>query len=233
MDYLYLLLNLGSLSIPFLFSFHPKLKFYRYWKALFLSIFITMIIYIPWDINFTQNGIWGFNEAYFLGSKIFDLPLEEWLFFICIPYACVFTHYALLHYFPHKKLSRITTLIISLILIIVLIFGIVLNSEKSYTTLNFLYAFLLLSIVLRSNFKLLQRYFLTFLVMLIPFFIVNGILTGSGIDNEVVWYNNEENLGIRLLTIPIEDTIYAFTLILTNLALTEYFQSTIFKKKEA
>ena len=60
-------------------------------------------------------------------------------------------------------------------------------------------------------------------VMLIPFFIVNGILTGSMIENEVVWYNNSENLNIRLFTIPVEDTFYAFSLILTNLALTNYF----------
>ena len=66
--------------------------------------------------------------------------------------------------------------------------------------------------------------------MLIPFFIINGILTGSFIENEVVWYNNDENLGIRLFTIPIEDSIYAFTLILTNLALTEFFQSKLFSK---
>jgi lycopene cyclase domain-containing protein len=55
--------------------------------------------------------------------------------------------------------------------------------------------------------------------MLIPFFIVNGILTGSGIEEQVVWYNDAENLGIRLLTIPVEDTAYAFSLILLNLFL--------------
>ena len=53
--------------------------------------------------------------------------------------------------------------------------------------------------------------------MLIPFFIVNGILTGSFIEQEVVWYNNDENLNFRLMTIPIEDVLYAFTLILSNL----------------
>jgi lycopene cyclase domain-containing protein len=59
--------------------------------------------------------------------------------------------------------------------------------------------------------------------MLIPFFIVNGILTGSFIDEPVVWYNNDENLGIRLFTIPVEDSVYAFTMILTVLVLTDYF----------
>ena len=66
--------------------------------------------------------------------------------------------------------------------------------------------------------------------MLIPFFIVNGILTGSFIENEVVWYNNSENLGVRLFTIPIEDSIYAFTLILTNLFLMEFLEKKLFQK---
>jgi lycopene cyclase domain-containing protein len=97
--------------------------------------------------------------------------------------------------------------------------------------INFFYAIIVLLIVLKTNIALLQTFFLTFLVMLIPFFIVNGILTGSFIENEVVWYNNSENLGIRLFTIPIEDTIYALSLILTNLALTEYFQSKLVRTK--
>ena len=72
-------------------------------------------------------------------------------------------------------------------------------------------------IVINKNLNLLSHFYLTFLVMLIPFFIVNGILTGSFVENEVVWYNNLENLNIRVFTIPIEDIIYAFTLILLNL----------------
>ncbi|RZV65666.1 MAG: lycopene cyclase domain-containing protein, partial [Flavobacteriaceae bacterium] len=66
--------------------------------------------------------------------------------------------------------------------------------------------------------------YVTFLVMLIPFFIVNGILTGSFIEDQVVWYSDSEIIGIRLFTIPIEDTVYAFTMILTNLVLVEYLQ---------
>lgn len=228
MDYLYLLLNLGSISIPFLFSFHPKLKFYKYWKSLALALLLSMVIFIPWDILFTREGIWGFNDTYFLGTKIFGLPLEEWLFFICIPYACVFTHYALLHYFPNLKLSKKNMLLVSYFLIGGLLISAILNYDKWYTTVNFTLTVLLLASVLKGNLQLLQTYFLTFLVMLIPFFLVNGILTGSFIDNEVVWYNNDENLNIRIFTIPIEDTIYGFSLILMNLAITEYFQKSNF-----
>ncbi len=217
MQYLYLLLNLGALSIPFLFSFHPKLKFYNYWKSLFIGIIISMLIFIPWDIIFTAKGIWGFNADYFLGKMLFQLPLEEWLFFICIPYACVFTHFALLYYFPNMKLSESTSKKVSYLLIIFFLILSIFNYSKWYTLINFLLASLLILLAMIKNLKLLSEFYLTFLVMLIPFFIVNGILTGSFIENEVVWYNNAENLGVRLFTIPIEDTIYAFSLILLNL----------------
>ncbi|MDD7885012.1 lycopene cyclase domain-containing protein [Flavivirga sp. 57AJ16] len=217
MDYLYLLLNLGSISVPFLFSFHPKLKFYKRWKSLFISTLISMLIFIPWDIIFTLNGIWGFNEAYFLNIKLFSLPIEEWLFFICIPYACVFTHYALLYYFPNLKLSQAVTKTISYLLILLLLILSIYNSTKWYTFINFMLGVVLMSIVVKKNSHLLSSFYITFLVILIPFFLVNGILTGSFITNEVVWYNNSENLNIRLFTIPIEDTIYAFILILLNL----------------
>jgi lycopene cyclase domain-containing protein len=79
---------------------------------------------------------------------------------------------------------------------------------------------------------LLQHYYLTFIFMLIPFFIINGILTGTGIEDPIVWYNNFENIGLRLGTIPIEDTIYAFTLILGNLAMTDYFHQKLRKSTD-
>ncbi len=229
MNNLYLLLDLGSISIPFLFSFHPKLRFYKKWRGLLPALLITMLIFIPWDVWFTTSGYWGFNETYFLGSRLFSLPIEEWLFFICIPYACVFTHYALLHYFPALQVGKRTTKYISYALILLLILIINFNYDKWYTLVNFGLAVLLILLVLKSNLKLLQHFYLTFLVMLIPFFVVNGILTGSFIENEVVWYNNAENLGIRMFTIPVEDTIYAFSMILMNLVLLEYFTS----KREA
>lgn len=230
MSYLYMLLNLGSLSIPFLFSFHPKLKFYKKWKSLFLAISLTMLIFIPWDVIFTQNGFWGFNETYFLNLRILELPIEEWLFFICIPYACAFTHYSLIYYFPNVKLGLSVTKWISFILIGFLAIVALFNYNKWYTLINFIYAIVLIPIVVRTNVALLRKYYLTFLVMLIPFFVINGILTGSFIENEVVWYNANEILGIRLFTIPIEDTIYALTLLLTNLALVEYFEKKLFSK---
>ena len=223
MNTLYLLLNLGSISVPFLYSFHPRLQLHKRFLWIFVSIVLTMVIFIPWDMIFTIHEIWGFNDTYFLGAKVFSLPIEEWLFFICIPFACVFTHYALLLYFPNLKLRKTTTKVISIGLVTLLFVLAVVNYDKWYTVINFSLAIPITLLVYKYNTKLLQHFFLTFLVMLIPFFIVNGILTGSFITDQVVWYNNAENLGIRMGTIPVEDSIYAFTMILCNLFLTEGF----------
>ena len=190
---------------------------------------LTMGVFIPWDVIFTINGVWGFNSDYFLGFEIFSLPLEEWLFFICIPFACVFTHYALLLYFPNLKLNKVATKAISISLVLILFILALANYDKWYTLVNFSLAIPLTWLVYKYNPQLLQHFFLTFLVMLIPFFIVNGVLTGSWIDNQVVWYNDAENLGILMGTIPVEDSIYAYSMILMNLFFFEYLCS-IFKK---
>lgn len=217
MKYLYLWINVGSFIIPFLFSFHPKLKFYKRWNALFLGIFIMMLFFITWDIIFTSEEIWGFNETYITGIKLFGLPLEEWLFFVCIPYACMFTHYALHTIFPKFALSKKLTSIIYVTLQSILIVTLWYQYDKWYTLVNFIFAILILGYAYNYKVSTLQQFFPTFLVILIPFFIVNGLLTGTGIEDQVVWYDHSENLNIRLLTIPIEDSIYALGMLLTVL----------------
>ncbi len=217
MKYLYLWLNLGSFVIPFLFSFHPRLQFYKKWKSFAIGILVMMAVFIPWDIIFTAQGFWGFSEAYTTGIKFLGLPIEEWLFFVCIPYACIFTHYSLLELFPKWSFSKKAVDIIYVSLVSILIIVLWYHYDKWYTFINFSYALVLLGIVYNYRRKLLRTFSPSYLVILIPFFIVNGILTGTGIEDQVVWYNNAENLGIRLGTIPIEDTIYNLGMLLTVL----------------
>jgi lycopene cyclase domain-containing protein len=230
MKLLYLYINLGSFLIPFIFSFHPKLKFYKKWKSLFPAILIMMAFFISWDVIFTNAGIWGFNEFYISGYKILSLPIEEWLFFICIPYACLFTHYSLLYFFPNFKISIKVTSVVHIILLSILSVTLLYYYNRWYTLINFLYGIVLLGLIYNYWPELLRTFYPTFIVILLPFIIVNGILTGSWIKNQVVWYNDAENLGVRLLTIPIEDIIYALTMLLTVFVLTEYFEKQYAKK---
>ena len=65
------------------------------------------------------------------------------------------------------------------------------------------------------------RFYFAFMFILIPFFIVNGVLTGSWIDEPVVWYNDTENMGLRLGTIPVEDIFYGMLMILSSVTIAE------------
>jgi lycopene cyclase domain-containing protein len=216
---LYLLVDLLSISVPLLVSFHPRLNLYRKWAALFTAIGLSMVPYIIWDVYFTVQGYWGFNPEYLTGIYLFQLPLEEWLFFICIPYACVFTHLSLLEINPRLKLSEKVMKRISYLLLVGFFSVLMFNYDRAYTAVDMIFGILVLSFVLWKRPALLRSFYPTFLVMLIPFFIVNGILTGTGIEGNIVWYNDQENLGIRMGTIPVEDSVYAFSLILLNLIL--------------
>ena len=223
--YLYLTLDLLTILFPFLFSFYSKANFSKKWKYLWPAILIPGVLFIVWDELFTQLGVWGFNKAYLTGLYIGSLPIEEILFFICIPYACVFTYEALT-YLISKDYLRQSQKTISLILILACLFLGVSNTDKWYTSVTCLSlaAYLGLLLVLKRNF-FLGRFFLAYLFILIPFFIVNGILTGSGIADPVVWYNDEENLGLRIVTIPVEDAFYGMLLILMNVSIFEWLQS--------
>lgn len=221
---LYLWLNLLSLSIPLAYSFERKMRFIRWFKEFFLALSITAFIFIVWDIAFTLNGVWGFNSEYLLGISLFSLPIEEWLFFICIPYASLFIHYAFKHFFPEIALTSKFTLLLTLVFLTMAFILVIFNIEKAYTFYNFLFLFILLLISLFIKKSELKVFYITFLIILIPFFVVNGILTGSFIEGEVVWYNNDENLGLRLGTIPIEDIAYAFNMLYLSLLLFEFFK---------
>src|SRR5690554_1987727 len=96
--YYYLLINLGTILVPFIRSFEPRIHYARSFKWLFLSIAIVGIPFVVWDIIFTANGIWGFNDRYLSGIELFGLPLGEYLFFITVPFSCVFI-YRVLNYF--------------------------------------------------------------------------------------------------------------------------------------
>ena len=218
---LYLLLNIGSFLIPFIYSFERKMRFIRLWKPLFLAILIVAFPFIVWDIIFTANGVWGFNPNYYLGFKLFGLPLEELMFFVCIPYASIFTHYAYIHFFEKYSLSVKMVKAITILLFLIFSVVVLISFPKIYTTVNFSVFLLLLAYSLFVKENHLSYFYITFLIILLPFLIVNGILTGSFIDGEVVWYNPEENMGIRIGTIPFEDLIYAFNLLYLNLILTE------------
>ncbi len=227
---LYFILLTASVGVPLVLSFDKRLRFYTKWKYVLPSITAVALVYILFDILLTKNGVWGFNPKYLSGKYIFNLPVEECLFFIAIPYASIFLHYSVIEYFPNLRISPGRERLITFTLISVSLAILIFTFNNQYT----LYILLKFVIVLFLSYfdknKTINTFYFTFLFILVPFVIVNGILTGSFIDEEVIWYNNAENLGIRFFTIPVEDFAYAFSMILFNLLLIENLEKTGGKK---
>lgn len=217
----YLALDLLSIAFPLAASFEPRIAYWRKWRGLFTGIAVMMIVFIAWDALFTANGVWGFNDRYTLGVRFLHLPLEEWLFFIAIPYSCIYLYEVMRFVFKHDPLARLARPLATAVALVLAIVG-ALHSERLYTSITFLSTAALLIVhllILRTPW--LGRFWMGYAISLVPFFIVNGILTGTGLPEPIVWYNDAENLGIRMGTIPVEDSIYLLFFLLLALTFHE------------
>ena len=226
----YALVDLSAIFVPFLFSFHIKIQFHKKWKAFFPALILTAAVFIIWDIIFTNTGVWEFNNRYLMGYYFFNIPVEEILFFICIPYACVFTYHCFGTLIKPNIHGR-AVFVSSTLLLFLGSFTLIYRSHL-YTSVTFAGLFILIlynTFVNKADW--MKLFYISYLVLLIPFFICNGILTGTGLDQPVVIYNDAENLGLRLLTIPVEDVFYGMLLILLNITIYEYLGRRLFLKK--
>lgn len=222
--YTYLLLDLLTIALPFFWSFEKKVFFVKYWRGLFLGIAVMILLFVPWDVWFTSMQVWGFNERYLTGIKIANLPIEEWLFFIVVPYACVFMYEALNYYLPKAPLAPIQDKITAILIFISFVLSIIfVDRIYTFTTFSLLSLFLIWHLLInRSDF--LGQFYLLFLFVQIPLIIVNGVLTGMFTDEPIVWYNNAENMGIRLITIPVDDVGYNMLMLLVVITVLEMFK---------
>ena len=222
MKFTYLIANFLVISVPFIFTFHKRFPFYKTWRAFWPATLITAAFFIGWDMLYTYLKVWGFNPVHLINYYLFNLPVEEWLFFICIPYASVFTYYcfSIIVKKQEFKHEHYVTGILSLFLILA---GLA-NYNKLHTGATFTGLALFLSLC-QWVFKVkwLGRFYFTWIFLLIPFFIVNGILTGINLEEPVFWYDEKEITNVKLLTIPVEDLFYGMLLIAVNVGLYEFF----------
>jgi len=219
--YTYLLINILTVFFPVILSFDKKVHFYKSWKFIWPGMAITGLFFLFWDVLFTVKGVWSFNPHYIVGINLGGLPLEEILFFITVPFACIFI-YACLNYYIKWEMANSFTHMINSLIIVLSILGLIFYHDRLYTIVTF-GLLLVLMPLLQYIFKVrwLNRFYLAYLVALIPFYIVNGILTSI----PVVMYNNSENMGKRIGTIPVEDHFYLIILLLMNIGFFEYFKN--------
>lgn len=210
MHYTYLWIDILTIAGPLALSFDKKVAFYRKWPVLFYSIGLPALAYLIWDIIFTKMGVWKFNSEYILGPKILSLPVEEILFFISIPYSCLFIYECISVYFPNFKYYVVTNSL-SWAMVLLSAAAVIFYYNRLYTSITaLLLLFTLLNHLLTKANRVLPHAILAWLISVVPMLIVNGLLTGL----PILIYNDDHNLGVRIGSIPVEDFFYNLILML-------------------
>ena len=200
-----------SFAGPFALSFDKKVAFFKEWRFVFLASLIVAVPFLIWDELFTQWGVWGFNPNYLLKIYLGHLPLEEVLFFMVIPYNFIFIFTVIKAYFPNRNKRKVSAWFAYLFMATSGLW-LLLYSDNYYTSLA-CFLSLALTILLRNK-TWYQDFMWAYLLCLIPFFIVNGILTGATTPEPIVWYSEQHLIGWRMISIPFEDLYYNYALLL-------------------
>lgn len=215
--YTYLIINFLTIIICFVYSFDRRIRFDRYFVEFIIASIVVAIPFIIWDALFTAKGVWWFNTDYTIGVTLFNLPLEECLFFICIPFSCVFTYYCLTKFFNLSWVNGFNNIIVFITIIICAVIALIF-SDRTYT---FVTAILTVATMLYMHFIDKQEWIgeasLVYTILMAGFLPVNGVLTGTGLESPIVNYNSAEFMNFRIGTIPIEDAVYGYIMILWNL----------------
>ena len=218
MKFEYLLFNLVVIAVPVACQFIRPIKSVSQWRLkLFVSV-IVMIPYVIWD-TLVADSHWQFSAAYILGFRLFGLPIEEWFFFITVPFGCLLVWETLPQ--ADRWVARLRFLRhISSILFAALPMGLwVFSTGKQYTGLV-LCCFGLVGLadrLLKTDLLLRPKTYLYLAIVSGLILVFNGYLTAR----PVVVYGEAYQMSYRIWTIPIEDFGYGFTLMLFNAMLYE------------
>ncbi len=216
-SYTYLAIDLLSLGVPLLFTaVGPWRSGGREWLRILAAVAGVAAPFILWDAAFTARGVWSFNPDRVIGLRLFGLPLEEALFFACIPFACLFI-YRVVKSRPWPTVSGWPLRALWILLAAACAAAALMAGDRAYSRA----AFGLASLGLAWHAWRMPDWSGFFLAALalhfIPFLLVNGVLTAL----PVVQYDAGEFYGLRIWSIPVEDAAYSLCLLLANVSLYE------------
>lgn len=223
MQYTYLLINLAIIIGPLAFTFHRKIKYYTQLLIVAKTTFFVSTTYICLDVFAHKIGFWDYSPLRTTAISIFDLPLGEVLFFITIPYSCLFV-WVILKTHTKKVVHNhnYLFLFIQVLSLLLIVIGYTFGLGRYY--LETLGLIILIVIAYKYNLIVLFRsrqYYLFLIFGFTVFLLFNYLLTSY----PVVVYDDSFSSGIRLATIPLEDFFYNFSLLSTYIIVFEYIAS--------
>ncbi len=211
----YLIIDLMTFGGPLFISIIGKVKYLKNYRSFIPAIVIVAIPYIIWDMLVTGLD-WHFNPSYVLSIRIVDLPIEEVMFFIVVPFAMLFVYEYIRYYLQEKTMSEKRAYYVFVPIFAISIALTILSYGIQYLFLAMLSIDILFIFEIATKFHMFRsRNFWIYMLMgLIAFLIVNYFLTSI----PVVEYYHSKILSTsywngRITTIPVEDFIYNFSLL--------------------
>jgi lycopene cyclase domain-containing protein len=199
----YLILHILTLAGPVFASFDTKLRFFNRWRLTIVPILILGSAFVVWDITFTALGVWGFSPQFVIGLYLINLPVEEVIFFVSVPFSILFLYEVACYYRFSIPIPQCCFYVTN----IMLLTAAAAFYEKTYTITVITLTLILLNTPFTKRRSSLIA--VTYLLHLPGFLIINGILTSF----PIVWYEPSHLSGFRLGTIPCEDLLYSFILV--------------------
>lgn len=212
----YLIINIVIISIPFLVTlFERRINFYKKLPALAISIFIVGGVYVFWDILATNAGHWRFSGDHVGGIKIFSIPLEEALFFVTVPFSCIFTYESIDYFLKKKSISHSNNIKYLGVIAFGLFFFLAVFSN-GYTRAVLIASALIIPLtkLLVPDMSSQRKYWIYIGITTLLFFIFNYFLTSI----PIVEYGRTKILGTRVFSIPLEDFLYNWGMLTMYLA---------------
>ncbi|AHC13825.1 lycopene cyclase domain-containing protein [Salinispira pacifica] len=215
--HVYAIIAVLSFAGPFAMSFDRKVHYISYLPPLLIATLAVGALYIAWDVMVTSRGHWQFNDEFVGSTRLFHLPVGEWLFFLLIPYPSVFIYEVILAYFGTSP-ARPELAWIQFVLAAGFIIPAYIWRKQGYTLLAMLSAslYFLVSGFLTPGVIAASGYLWSMLLIFLAFVVVNGIYTAL----PTIRYNPKAIFGVKFIQIPVEDFFYNLSYI--GLILTLY-----------
>jgi len=202
----YLIINIIIVFFPLIISLTSKARRLK-WKALLASIVLVGGFFVLWDLWAISLGDWYFNSKFINGARLAGLPYEELLFFVTVPFSCLYLYEGMRKYLLNRKwlfFSKYSPFLT----IVFLVLSLAAHSH-SYSLKLFLLCALLFFLSASLRVFTSSLFWMWIAVCTLLFMLFNYFLTSL----PVVIYNPNAILNFRVLTIPIEDFFYNFALL--------------------
>lgn len=213
-DLSYLLLAFSAFALFIVARLFLKVQLAKLWRGIFFGLAIVLFILIPWEVWFSYRQIWGWSESKLLGIFVATVPMEEVLWFVAM---------ALLFVVIYEWIGKRQTVLLKQgypkRLTAGLAFGFFLcavvfvDHIYTFTVASFACVFLVWHLLIAKA-DYISRFYLSFVIYLLPLLILDNIRTGSFSIKATIWYNPETVMGLYLFKVPLENIAMYFFLML-------------------